>query len=102
VIAFRGFGGIDEEVLFVRLVQIQTKVNICCVNSGPALRFGLPKPVPILIAHLLFNTKKKKKKKKKSKIGKIKANCPKNLHDFALDMLVGWVCWFLNFFFFAL
>jgi hypothetical protein len=33
--------------------------------SGSAPRFGLPKPVPILIAYLLLNIKKKKKKKKK-------------------------------------
>jgi hypothetical protein len=82
VIAFRGFGGIDEEVLFVRLVQIQTKVNICCVNSGPALRFGLPKPVPILIAHLLFNTKKKKKKKKKEQNRQNKGQLPQKSSRF--------------------
>ena len=28
-------------------------------TSGPAPRFGLPKSVPILVAHLLLNIKKK-------------------------------------------
>ena len=32
------------------------------ISSGPAPSFGLPKPVPILVAHLLLNIKKKKKK----------------------------------------
>jgi hypothetical protein len=29
------------------------------VPSGSVLSFGLPKPVPILVAHLLLNIKKK-------------------------------------------
>ena len=35
------------------------------MQPRPAPKFGLPKPLPILVAHLLSNIKKKKLSKKK-------------------------------------
>jgi hypothetical protein len=37
------------------------------MDAGPVLRFGLPKSIPILVAHLLLNIKKKTENPKKKK-----------------------------------
>jgi hypothetical protein len=37
------------------------------MDAGPVPRFGLSKSIPILVAHLLLNIKKKKNRKSKKR-----------------------------------
>ena len=46
-------------------IRYQIYIKYYYMHTGPALRFGLPKPVPILVAYLLLNIKERQKKKKK-------------------------------------